>query len=511
MMNHRWNGRWNGSASAEKDRSYPTGSIQAIRSYDLLSLLISVYVSLLIAMGFLATNSALWHWSLIPIIFCGIIILPDAVDWMRGKVDPFDLAGILGLLGMHYFFLAPLLHIKWDLWMGEVQPPEDWRTWVGYLSIFNLMGIIAYRWARSLTWKRSGSKRHVQAWKLQLGQLLPIWITLLVLTCGLQMIVYSRFGGIMGYIQSYASNDDAFTGMGIIFMFSESFPILLMMGGALWYRSQSDKVPSWGKLMLVLAGFLMLQLLFGGLRGSRSNTLWSLFWAVGILHLYIRPITKKVILVGLCFVIAFMYLYGFYKDKGIDGITDMLQGKTQQASSTNDRSSLKMTLLGDLARTDIQSYVLYRLLQHGDDYDYALGETYLGAASLLIPSFLWSDKPPTKEKAGTEVLFGAGTYAGEQFQSSRVYGLLGESALNFGLIAIPAAFTVWGFVVGAIRRLLQRWRDRDIRILLLPLLINFCFVMLVGDSDNLVFFIVKSGFMPFLFLWLVSRRARSEE
>ena len=59
-------------------------------------------------------------------------------------------------------------------------------------------------------------------------------------------------------------------------------------------------------------------MVFGGLRGSRSQTVWSLFWATGIIHLWIRPLSKRFIAAGVCFLVAFMYLYGFYKGLGHD-------------------------------------------------------------------------------------------------------------------------------------------------------------------------------------------------
>ncbi|CAH0119378.1 hypothetical protein PAE9249_01879 [Paenibacillus sp. CECT 9249] len=471
---------------------------------DYRSFLISCYACLLAATGFLALQPNLWHWFVIPVLLCGIAIGTDAVDWLRGKSDPFDLFGVIGMLGVHYFFLAPLLHVHWNIWMGEVSPPDDWREWLGYLSIFNFIGIMIYRIARNVRWgtRRKAAKR----WVVNQRAFLPVWFAFLAATLALQLIVYARFGGIGGYIQSYTEGN-AFQGFGIVFMFSESFPIVLAIGAALLLKQKNVSVPGWAVLFAALTAFTLLQLLFGGLRGSRSNTLWSLFWAVGIIHYYIRPVTRKVILVGLCFTFLFMYIYGFYKDQGLEGLSGMLnRSAAAEQDGGQHKSSWRMTLLGDLARSDIQSYVLYRAVRYPDEYGYAYGSTYGGALALLVPQFVWPDKPPTKEKAGTEALFGEGSHVPGRFESSRVYGLLGESLINFGIWSIPAAFAVWGFIIGAIRRLSEAWRHQDVRLLLLPLLINLCFVLLVGDSDNIVFFIVKSGFMPFLFLWLVTKR-----
>ena len=57
--------------------------------------------------------------------------------------------------------------------------------------------------------------------------------------------------------------------------------------------------------------YLVLTLLFGGLKGSRSNTVWAMFWAVGIVHFFLRPVPKKIIFAGLIFLAAFMYIWVF--------------------------------------------------------------------------------------------------------------------------------------------------------------------------------------------------------
>src|SRR5258708_24048940 len=83
--------------------------------------------------GFLIACERTAHWFLVPVLLCGVLIGIDAVDWFRGRLDIFDPAGIIGLLGVHFFFLAPLLHVTWDSWMRYINPPPDWRGWLGGL------------------------------------------------------------------------------------------------------------------------------------------------------------------------------------------------------------------------------------------------------------------------------------------------------------------------------------------------------------------------------------------
>jgi hypothetical protein len=79
--------------------------------------------------------------------------------------------------------------------------------------------------------------------------------------------------------------------------------------------------------------------------------------------------------------------------------------------------------------------------------------------------------------------------------------------LNFGPLAVPVAFAVLGLVVRRVRRMLATMVSDDTRFLLYPLLINLCFVILVSDSDNVLFFVLKNGALPFLLVAVISRRA----
>ena len=74
------------------------------------------------ACGFLLASEQTAHWFIIPVLFCGVLIGCDAIDWFRGRLSLFDPAGIIGLVGVHFFFLAPLLHVTWDSWMLYIDP-----------------------------------------------------------------------------------------------------------------------------------------------------------------------------------------------------------------------------------------------------------------------------------------------------------------------------------------------------------------------------------------------------
>jgi hypothetical protein len=475
----------------------------------LTSFLISLSCCTLTVCGFLISSAPMAHWFVVPVWLCGVLIGADAVDWFRARLSLFDPAGIIGLIGVHFFFLAPLLHVAWDWRMLYVEPPPDWRPWLGGMAVVNAAGLLLYRAAREKSRRRRPRAADTAGRELDTTRLLVAAACGMAVSLGLQLWVYAAHGGILGYVDAFTQSfglpeaQSAFTGMGWIFMLSESFPILAMLAfAAVARRTRIGR--TWVVILAVLIAYFALKLLFGGLRGSRSNTIWGLFWAVGIVHLWIRPLSRRFIVAGLCLLIAFMYLYGFYKGLGRDVVAVYEEGTLGEAGQKLERTFEGM-VLGDFARTDVQAFLLYRLSRPDRDYAYAWGRTYLGAAALLIPRRIWPERPPTKVLEGTEVQTGVGSYDEERWVSSRVYGLAGETMLNFGLFAVPVAYLVFGAVVGRLQRFHSRLRPGDTRRLAYPFILNVCFSVVLNDSDILLFMVVKDGLVPLSVLWLGSR------
>lgn len=457
---------------------------------------------------FLASSEHFLHWFTLPVYLSGVLVGTDAVRWLRGRVDVYDPLGILGVLGFHFFFLAPLLKVYVDDGAtSSPVAPSDWRDWLGGMACLNSAGLLVYIVSRRFcaNWKLVG--RGTVTWRPNSRAALVVLVGLLLVTAAAQVLVYARFGGILGYIESYARHSNEFRGMGWIFMISESFPILMMFGYSLLARKRKT-APPLSEILLLLVAFFALQLLFGGLRGSRSNTIWAMFWAVGIVHLTIRRIPRKWIAAGCAVLVLFMYAYGFYKSYGTDAL-DVLGDPRLRARMAEKRNrTFTDVLLGDLSRADIQAILLYRLSDSSSfsDYQLAMGRTYARAAVLFVPKWILPRKPPSKAKFGTDAQYGMGSYDPDDWDSSRVYGLAGETMLNFGPLLVPVSFLALGFVVGTVRRWCFSWDGKDIRRLLIPMLINLCVIILVGDSDNVVFFIFKSGAIPTFALLLIARR-----
>lgn len=475
------------------------------------NLLFSAVGCLVIAAWLALTHEALVHWFILPVLVCGILIGTDAVDYLSGRLTMFDPVGILGLFGVHFFFLAPLLHVAWDSYLESyLEQPVEWRDWLGYMALFNAAGIGLYRIGcrRASGWGGDAPPR--VRWQCDRRALLWACAVGLLISGSIQMWFYASHGGILGYIEAVSADvgvpeaDSVDAGMGIVFMVSESFPILAIIFYAV-ATERKKYLRLTGVILAVFIAFFLLKMIFGGFRGSRASIVWALFWAAGIVHVWVRPLSRKFVALGLCFLVTFMYLYGFYKGLGKDVFAAMEDGTLEEKTQRGWHSML----LGDLGRSDVQAFLLYRITRAQSDYQLAWGRTYVGTFALLIPRSIWPERPPIKTREGTDAFFGAGTYDRGQWYSSKVYGIAGETMLNFGPWPIPFAYLLFGIVVGRLQRLLRVLKPGDTRLLIHPFLVMWCFSIIQSDSDNLLFNFIKDGMMPLAVVFVGSRRIPS--
>jgi hypothetical protein len=448
----------------------------------------------------------------IPVAMCGLLMAIDAVPWARGRMDLYDPAGIVGLLSTHGFFLAPLLNAAWNEWMPMLSlksgvTPLDWRDWAGWMGVLNALGLLLYRMMRRRVVTAPLPARRY-AWEIDLKRFVPLLTIAMIVSAILQIWVYKQSGGIVGYVTSFQEDTmTAFKGMGIIFMLSETFPVLMMMGFVVYAR-RHPFCRRWIVILPMMGLMLVLQLLFGGLRGSRSNTVWALFWGLGMIHLFVRKIPRGLILVVLPVLISFMYIYGYYKNLAQGGAQVLAGTMSQEEFHRKTGRGVDSVLVENLSRTDVQALVLYRVTNPTSDYQLGWGRSYLGALALLIPGSLWPDRPPTVALEGTNALYGADTYNPSTFSTSYVFGIGGEAMLNFGWVSVPFALAIYGLLVGWVRRKMVTWPALDPRLLVLPFLINLTFVAMQGDSDNIVYFLVKNGLVPLSVLFFSCRHRR---
>jgi hypothetical protein len=166
--------------------------------------------------------------------------------------------------------------------------------------------------------------------------------------------------------------------------------------------------------------------------------------------------------------VAFSFAYNFYKGAGRSGIADALSGTSgfigvQQQTGRN----FGWLLLGDLARADIQMEILSTMYEGNPDYELKLGSAYLGAA-VFIPRSIWPTRPRGPQEAYSELQNGSIAVREGEVPNSRVFGLPGETLLNFGWLGVPFAYALFGLLLGTFRTAVARLQPGDGRLLLVP-------------------------------------------
>ena len=361
------------------------------------NVLVAISLCSTVTAGLCAFEPSLRHWFIAPVTACGALVAIDAIPWVRGKRDLFDPVSIISVLGIHFFYLAPLLHVYWDYWIPFVASPADWRPWLGWMAVLNCAGLAVYRFVthRPLSERRQGRPR--RCWQVNRRRFFILGFALLAATSVLQALVYWDSGGISGYIDTVATNPEAFVGMGWLFIVCDSSPIVAMMLYVVAAeRRAALRTPF--AVCVALVCVVCLCFMFGGLRGSRSLTVWAVFWAVGIVNYGIRALSRGAAVVGLFGLLLFMYFYGFYKNVSTDALLAFESSANRVELELATRRSIPALVLGDLARADVQAFELYRLTAGQDDsISTRLGKDVPRRLSrILIPARVWPTRPPTK-------------------------------------------------------------------------------------------------------------------
>jgi hypothetical protein len=286
-------------------------------------------------------------------------------------------------------------------------------------------------------------------------------------------------------------------------MVAEAFPVVGFMLFAVTMKARGRRL-SLAAAFAALALLLLVCLVFGGLRGSRSTTVWVIFWAAMITHVWLRPLSRRWLVLGALCLIAFMYVYGLYKGVGgAQGMSDLWQGRvTLGELEERTRKPLSKVLLTDFGRGDVQALILQRIASGA--FEPAGGRTYLGALAMIVPRSFWPERPDNKLLEGSELRFGEGAYsAGTVWHF--VHGLAGEAMINFGPLGVVPAFLVWGYAFARIDRFLGGLDPEDPRTLLAPFLVILAVVMLLADLDNLPWLLLKLVALPALLVLLTLR------
>jgi hypothetical protein len=447
------------------------------------------------------------HWFMLPVTLCGIISIADFALLLRRDRTVKDPALFVGLYLIYLLFVSPLLHVHFDYWL-EFAPaiPEDTRDWFGLMACFNCVGIVAYIRVRNACTAACQKKRPSPEWLPNFNIVRPLLLFAIVGAGIAQFVSYQLVGGVSGYVALHdAHQKEAWSNLGLLFAFSECFPILVFMALCLLVVRRRPHI-STHFLIIAVGVVFLLALLFGGMRGSRTLVMTQVVWAAGIVHLTVRRLTKTTVLLGLCACALFLYTYGFYKAYGLRGIDYLTSdAKARAVAETNSGRSVTTLLLGDLSRSGVQAFTLYQLWKPGSEYSYGLGRSYVGAVAVAIPKWIWPSRPRGTVALGTDMCFGPGAFS-DGWRATYVYGLTGEIMMNYSPWAIPLGFAVLGFIIARARTWVGQLSRRDMRMYIVPYVVLLCQSVVDGDADNMVIAVAGQVLLPYIIIVLGSRR-----
>jgi hypothetical protein len=440
-------------------------------------------ISAVLALG----EPRLRHWFLIPVTVCGTIVAIDAVEWLRRRLDVFDPRAVLGLLGVHLYYFAPVLHVLLDRWPIEITGLADWREALGAMALLNSIGLLIYR--AVVTYRHGQNTGRQPRLRLDVAVFTRLGLVAGAISLLGCVALLMRFGGVWGYANVVTGSTErtALAGSGWLILVAEALPMTIFCVVLLRWRAAF--ATSGGMLLMLVAGLALTQFVVAGLRGSRGNTLWPIVLAVILIHLLVRTISRRLLVVFVLLLVGYLYLYGLYKSAGLE-VLDVARG-TGSVADIESRTGrdVPTLLLGDMARADIQALILDRVREGRAEP--ANGATYLGDAMFLVPRSIVPDRPPDKVAVGTDVLFGPGAYA-QGMRSTRIYGITGEAMMNFGVLGGLASFAVLGLIVRLIRGCyLRARRHRSPLLALAGMFLWPCTPLPIQDLDNLLWLQLK--------------------
>jgi hypothetical protein len=449
------------------------------------------------------------HWFVVPLAACGVVMGSDAIAWARGRLDTFDPKALIGLYGVYFFFLAPLLFIAIRAEMPYAISPPDWRSWIGAMGFVNLIGVLLYKGVQR--WAQRGTIRLPTKWVAVPGRTGPVLLIGIFLSLASFVFVLTKLGGFSGMASAVTEESTSLHGIGIPRLLGYALPMLCFFVITIYARDRSWRRGGMTAALALLALLGILQLAVAGWSTARGESATAVVWILIGIHYLWRRLGRMTLLWLAIPAVLFLWTYTFYKSLGVKVFDYVRSGTSVSDLAYDSQRTFTGFLVGDMARCDIQAYILWMETDQPGAYDKWWGATYLTALAPTVPDWIWPGKPEHAGKlvAGTELQYGRGSYRpSERAFSSRAYGMAGEAMLNFGAWGVPVVFAMWGLFVGRFRRYLRSIPNGDLRLLAAPFGTYFLLNMLLWDSDNYVAHSVMRAAVPLVILFVAVGRSR---
>ena len=94
--------------------------------------------------------------------------------------------------------------------------------------------------------------------------------------------------------------------------------------------------------------------------------------------------------------------------------------------------------------------------------------------------------------------------------NSRIFGIIGEGILNFGIWSFIFVFIVFAIIIKKMRMLILSIPIDDARFYIVPILIIVSILFLGSDFDNMLLTVVKRLVVPYFVLFVITRKRTDE-
>lgn len=405
------------------------------------------------------------------------------------------------LVLLFFWYVAPILSIYTNSFLINPAREINWTVWGDYTIWVNLFMTLLFFAGKSIGYKNYinhniytfKSKKNILYWG----------VLFLIISLIFQIYVFSSFGGVLGYINAWGEDRSQFDGLGKIFILAEAFPIIFAL---IFFAFLSKNKKLLKYLLLFLITFLILKIVFGGLRGSRSNTVWGMFWVIGVVHIAFYKIKKyQFALIALSFAI-FMSTYALYKSYGADAFSGEYSLDDTNRFEGNPYVSM---IINDFSRSSLNTYQTSQYYEE-NNYSIKYGETYLQSLSMIFPPLKNMFYGYNKDAAGYELYHNTKINPRlDDYYNSRVFGLYGEGILNFGPLFSTLLIFLFGFFVSRINSFTFSLSYDDARLFFIPFITNMCMVLMISDSNNIIFFIMKNLLMVLVLFILITEKRKA--
>lgn len=433
--------------------------------------------------------------SMVPITVCGALGGAEVLRARSLKAPLFSPRVIVAMFALYFFYFVPVFHLAFGRWPLYAEPPESWQRALANWAWLHVVALGVYLFAVSL---RAKSTPH----RPLSNSKLPRVVGLAVLV-GLAswMIGAARYGGPLEYLRLLVSGEADLAGQGLILIFAEGWPLVLLAGVLVLGQNTLRRRASLS--VAVLSAFVVIQFLAAGLRGSRAATVWPFMLALTCYVLIVRPLSARALAMIGTLLVGFAWVYAVFKGAGGDilgvfsGITDL---GTLSEETGRDTAQL---LTEDFGRAGVQALLITRI---DEGARLTFGESYLGNLFAFVPSPLDPGVFSSKTDLLTKVLYGQEPTAVDDFRSSRILGLGGEAYMNFGFSGLLLAFLIYGRLVAywdAYYRNAAQTAQNDGAKLIAAVLPALSIILLISDSDNVILFCLKYA-LPLVAVALLS-------